>query len=480
MRKIIFFISFLASLIGFAQDGSLDMSFNFPGTISPETILKVQPDGKILLVERFIGRDGLIESTRISRLNSDGSYDMTFAMGIGITILPEVTTFAMQSDGKILIAGKGIFFKIGDTTKDNIDSFQNLTRLNQDGTLDESFAKVDLTGIETIAVLPDDKILIGGNFTKGVARLYSNGFLDPFFNSPINVKTRDESVSNIAIISPDNRILVTGNVFVNGIERRVFYLNSDGKLDTTFNEPLNIDWGDENSARPQFFAHEKNDNVLIGGTFRVFSESNETTGYNFIRLSPDGNLVTLFHPVPYTNECVLGIFPAALQDDGKIIMTGNECIDYYGTEFHGISRLNNDGSNDDIFNSGNGTNGPISNVAIQPDGKIIIVGYFNEFDGVAVPNIIRLTTERLSASEFDSLGLSIYPNPVADFLYLQYPEGMSDVDIDELEIYDVTMKKIDFDGLNNDVIDVSDFSAGVYVIKIKTDYSVYTSKFVKH
>lgn len=472
MRKIIFLISFLASLIGLAQDGSLDMSFNVQGPVSPETTLKVQPDGKIIVVERFSGSDGSVESTRITRLNSDGSYDITFAQGIGISIMPNVSTFAMQSDGKILIAGN--FFKVED------QQIGNLARLNQDGSVDASFSKVDLTGIEAIAVQPDDKILVGGSFSKGITRLYSNGFLDPFFNSPINIKSDGESISNIVLLPPDNKVLATGNVSINGTERRVFYLNSDGALDTTFNEPSNIDWAHGDGYRPQFLAREKNDNILIGWPFRVFSTPDESLGFNFIRLAPDGNITTIFHPVPYTNECVFGIFPAALQDDGKIIMTGNECIDYYGTEFHGILRLNNDGSPDDTFNPGHGTNGLISSVAIQPDGKIVIVGYFNEYDGIAVPNIIRLTTERLSTSQFNNTELSIYPNPVADFLYLHYPEGMSDIDIDELAIYDVTMKKIDFAGLNKDVIDVSGFSDGVYLIKIRTDNSIYTSKFVKH
>ncbi|UOK41720.1 MULTISPECIES: T9SS type A sorting domain-containing protein [Flavobacterium] len=473
MRKIIFLISFLASLIGFAQGGSLDFSFNFQGTVSPETILKIQPDGKLILLEKFRGIDDLTEYTKISRLYPDGSYDMTFSGGIGLIVFNEVSTLAIQSDGKILIAGN--FAKIED------GKVSRMARLNQDGSFDESFAEADYTGIETIAVLPDDKILIGGDFPEGIVRLYSNGGIDPFFESSIDSKPEGQSVSNIVVMKPDNKIIAAGHVTVNGIDRRVFMLNSDGALDTTFNEPLNIDWADGDLWRPQFLALDNKDNILIGWPFRVFSEPNEDLGFNFVRLSPNGNIVTYYHPTPITNDCVLGIFPAFLQDDGKIIMTGNECIDYYGTEFNGILRLNSDGSLDETFNPGNGIDGVISSVAVQPDdGKIIIAGSFNEYNGFAVPNLIRITTERLSTNGFDSTGFAIYPNPVADFLYIQFPDGISDADIDELEIYDVTMKKIDFDGLNEDVIDVSGFSEGVYLIKIKTIDSIYTSKFVKH
>jgi uncharacterized delta-60 repeat protein len=246
MRKIIFFISFLASSIGFAQDGSLDMSFNVPGPVSPETILKLQPDGKILLVERFFGRDVLIESTKISRLNPDGSYDQTFAQGIGMTSLSKVDAFAMQSDGKILVAGN--FLNVDGST------VNNLARLNQDGTLDDTFAKVDLIGIETMAIQSDDKILVGGSFAEGIARLYSNGFIDPFFNSPIAIKLEDESISNIVLVQPDNRVLAAGHVTVGGVERRIFYLNSDGGFDDSFNEPRNIDWTGGDAYRPKFLA----------------------------------------------------------------------------------------------------------------------------------------------------------------------------------------------------------------------------------
>ncbi|ESU27239.1 hypothetical protein FLJC2902T_22130 [Flavobacterium limnosediminis JC2902] len=480
MRKIIFLISFLASLVIYAQDGSLDISFNVQGQVSPETILKLQPDGKIILVERFTGGGGFVESTKINRLNPDGSYDLDFASGIGVTVYPEVKMIALQSDGKIIICGN--FDRLENTVTGNLAATGNLARLNQDGSLDTSFSKAPVRNIQTVVVQPDDKILIGGGFLRGIVRLYSNGDVDPFFRSPIDLSSfgiGGGSVLSNMVLLTDNRILAVGNVSIQGNVRRIFLMNSEGELDSNFYEPENIDWTNGDTWNPKFLTVEKTGNILIGWPFKVLSDTNDIIGYNFVRLDPNGNIMNVFQPHPYTDDCVLRVFPSALQDDGKIIIRGSECFDYYGYDFRGIGRLNADGLFDDTFSPGTGTNDYVTDTAVQSDGRIILVGYFTEFNGMLVNNIIRLNSSRLSSSEFNNTDMRVYPNPVTDNLYIQFPNNMNEIDIDELEVFDVTMKKIDFDGLNNDVIDVSDFSSGVYLLKVKTENSIFTSKFVK-
>jgi len=76
--------------------------------------------------------------------------------------------------------------------------------------------------------------------------------------------------------------------------------------------------------------------------------------------------------------------------------------------------------------------------------------------------------------------MRVYPNPVNDNLHILFPYNMTDTDITDLEIYDVTMKKINFNGLNKNAIDVSDFSDGVYMLKVRTESSTFTSMFVKN
>lgn len=67
------------------------------------------------------------------------------------------------------------------------------------------------------------------------------------------------------------------------------------------------------------------------------------------------------------------------------------------TRYHGIARINGDGSIDHSFGIGTGIQGTVNTVAVQADGKYIIAGNFTNFNdrfkAGAVSNIIRLNTD---------------------------------------------------------------------------------------
>src|SRR5690349_5004621 len=68
------------------------------------------------------------------------------------------------------------------------------------------------------------------------------------------------------------------------------------------------------------------------------------------------------------------VYSAAMQSDGKIMVTGY-FVEYNGTDAPGIARLNADGTVDNTFLPGTGPQGGfISHVAIQADGKILLFG----------------------------------------------------------------------------------------------------------
>ena len=88
---------------------------------------------------------------------------------------------------------------------------------------------------------------------------------------------------------------------------------------------------------------------------------------------------------------------AALQGDGKAIAAGQ--FKYLnGTLQQTIGRLNTDGSLDGSFVVGTGFsefgNPPtISKVAIQPDGKVLVLGNFTDYNGASQPRLARLNTD---------------------------------------------------------------------------------------
>ncbi|MEO8351226.1 MAG: Ig-like domain-containing protein, partial [Chthoniobacteraceae bacterium] len=151
-------------------DGDLDESF-IPGSEFHLAVasLALQADGKILAGGGYFGNVNGVETYGIVRFNANGSLDSTFnpGTGIGPWWTGQVSSIALQPDGKVLIAGS---FATFDGTNRN-----GVARINADGTLDFRFdpGAGANGGIASIALLPKGNILIGGNF------LAVNGFLGP-------------------------------------------------------------------------------------------------------------------------------------------------------------------------------------------------------------------------------------------------------------------------------------------------------------
>ena len=234
-------------------DGSLDGSFRDPNVNGTVDSIALQPDGKVLIGGEFT-RVGDEARGRVARLNADGSLDGSFAN-------PKVAggpvrSIALQPDGKVLIGGA--FNLIGTTTRIAI------TRLNSNGSLDGSFANPGLNGsLWFLTRQPDGKVLIGGEFTRiglrsrsRITRLDGNGSLDTNFKASAN-----NTVRTIALRS-NGRILIGGSFTeVDGEARsRTAGLNADGTIDRSFANPLTND-------QVYSVATESDGEVLLGGDF---------------------------------------------------------------------------------------------------------------------------------------------------------------------------------------------------------------------
>ena len=150
--------------------------------------------------------------------------------------------------------------------------------------------------------------------------------------------------------------------------------------------------------------------ILVGGFFEMLGGGGTgTTPRNRIgRLNADGSLDTSFNPgaQDYVRQF-------AVQSDGKIIVIG----DFTGlggatgtTARSRIGRLNADGSVDPDFNPG--ANGRVRRMAIQPDGKIVVVGDFTMLGGGGTGTTTRNRIGRLNAD--GSLDLGFDPGAGGD------------------------------------------------------------------
>ena len=223
--------------------------------------LALRDDGRVLIGGSFTIVNGVIRN-RIARLNADGGLDQTFLNGMA-GANNNVFSFAVQSDDRVLIGGSFTTF--------NGVSRNRIARLNADGSLDTTFLN-GMAGtngtVRSMAVQPDDRVLIGGDFGMvngvsrlGIARLNADGSLDTTF---LNGLPGPNLHVHTVALQDDGRVLIAGNfTMVNGVSRnQIARMNADGSLDTTFFNGL-----PGPSRGVSHLALQSDGRVLIGGFF---------------------------------------------------------------------------------------------------------------------------------------------------------------------------------------------------------------------
>lgn len=277
--------------------------------------------------------------------------------------------------------------------------------LAQDGSLDTTF-DVGLgtdANIETTTLQPDGKILIGGAFSSyngitqnRIARLNSDGSLDTSFNAG-GIGTNNSVLS--IIIQPDGKILVCGSFeFYNNIPvSKIIRLNTDGSLDSSFNNGTIV------SNYIYDMALQSDGKILIATQYNNTSRRIE-------RLNSDGTLDASFNLGIGTN---FDIFTIATLFDGKILIGGN-FTSYNSVSTGNIAKLNSDGTLDVSFNTGTGFNGYVHKMVVQSDNKILVGGYFSNYNGATVNNFTRINSDGSIDGSFNTgTGTSNYVLSIA-------------------------------------------------------------------
>ena len=388
-------------IIRLNSDGSKDTSFiTGTGFSYGVSSIVLQSDGKILVGGNFGTYKGLTENY-IIRLNLDGSKDTSFNTGTGVNAGFNyfVSIIVMQNDGKILVGG-GFYSYQGETER-------HLIRLNSDGSKQTSFNSG--TGFNGqgagFAIQSDGKILIGGDFysyqgitENKIIRLNADGSKDTSFNSGIGFNTSPYNQRNTATIGPikiqsNGKILVGGyfSYYKGVLESNIIRLNSDGSKDTSFVTGSGFD-NSVNSIEIQ-----NDGKILLGGVFYFYQG---ISANRIIRLNPDGSIDTSFNTGTGIDGFA-GVNIIKLQNDGKILVGGNFNM-YNGRTENSIIRLNSDGSKDTSFVTGTGFNVRVCTIVIQNDGKILVGGIFNSYNGITEYNIIRLNSNGTKDTSFIS------------------------------------------------------------------------------
>ncbi|MBP7513932.1 MAG: delta-60 repeat domain-containing protein [Flavobacteriales bacterium] len=418
------------------NDGSLDMAYA-PAVNDGTYSIVLQPDGKALIGGWFTDINGL---TRIgvARLLTTGAVDLTF--NAGSTVLGGVSGVALTSTGAILVGGyfnttngasTNYFVRLtstgavdgtfnlgagcdGNVVKVLVQTdgkviplgwfnrfdrriFHMVGRLNANGSPDTAFnpgTGVQLggqgysAGVLALARQSDGKLLVGGTFfgynkraQPGLVRVHTDGSLDASFDCGTNDLTY--MVVTAIVVQPDGKVLVGGGFSTfNGQPRGCLVrLNSDGSEDLSFS------LGGAGFANGiNALALQADGKVVVGGSMTTL---NGAPCDRIVRLNANGTVDPTFDPGTGPNgpvNCML------LQPDGKILV-GGSLTQVNGTQRGGFARLWSNGILDATFLGGSGISGPsprVLGMALQPDGKVVLVGDFTHCHGVARANLARV------------------------------------------------------------------------------------------
>lgn len=240
--------------------------------------------------------------------------------------------------------------------------------------------------MRSITVEDVDKLIIGGDFSSfnendcfGLVRISSDGQLDNSFN--IDNDFLNSAVNHSTLLD-DGSLIVTGFFvqYPSTGKNRIARLNDDGTVNEMFNAYTGFD---RTVLEMQVQGDGK---ILVGGDFSRF---HNTSSPRLIRLSSEGLIDPEFNVDQGFNDQVKTILPLT---DGKILV-GGDFTSFNNQAHNYIVRLNANGTIDETFQSGEGFNAAVNQFARLPDGKVLVVGAFTQYDGTEVFRILRLNND---------------------------------------------------------------------------------------
>jgi uncharacterized delta-60 repeat protein len=409
----------------FAPPALLDTTVYAPGNPGTPITVNLQPDGRLILGGIFTDVNppgGVLDGSHFAvvRLNADGTVDPTLVTNHRTGLEDFPTSFRRLSDGSVLIAFGSQYIP-----NDPAMHF-NLGRLFASGLLDANFT---LSSPEPDSILApgflcqdfvqsaDGKFFAFGNNVG--SKFLSNGGQDPTFPATALALQK-------ATALPDGKVLLSaGSDPQSTVFASVARLRIDGSLDSFGVSTDQVHRDPNDFSLFQIFVGS---HILAvqpdGKVLFLYFSSDEF--YHFVRLNADGSVdgsfagatlapIGLSTDYPYVFDPFAGglvqpffgvlsatvpLQDAQILSDGRIVLCG-QFTSYNGVSARGLVRLQSNGAIDNTFNIGGGAQWIattetssffpfVEAIEEQVDGKLLIAGTFEAFNGTALPGIASL------------------------------------------------------------------------------------------
>ena len=337
----------------FNQNGTLDADFNSAGVFthslgSGDTIgrsLAIQEDGKII-----VGGSTYDEGAKVAvlRLTTDGFLDSSFAADNGSLVLSvdegEIVSTGIQltATGDIALAAT-ITITI---TPESKFSYAFFAKINSDGVLDDSFGEEGQSSykdgtnsivVNTITVLSDDKILVGGSFTvdsvtqAGLLKINTDGSIDTTYATDGRSSLALGSTSSVihsSALNSDGDVIIAGAIN-NGDYDEAFVakIGDDGSLATDFSSSgiyrtnysvesvvYSVSLGDDDSISAVGFMTSATSKDIFVLTLSENSAT-QTTAITYIVTDIAGNDDVAYAAIALGNDILLAAGSSSNGDD---------------------------------------------------------------------------------------------------------------------------------------------------------------------
>lgn len=377
--KSVFFSAVVVffSLAAQGQAGSGDPNF-LVGQAANNTVRNISVDSndRIYITGEFTQFKGGA-AMRTVRLLPNGLVDATWVGSANGGVDGPVRGSALQPNKRLLIGG--LFNQVQGTAR------KNLARLDSNGALDPSFT-VGLGPNNEVTDISEanGRIGISGYFSQyngtavpTFAVLNSSGSLDPAFSYPTN-----GVVSRCILVRPNQQVYLGGSFtfFGSTAVGRLVRLLPNGQMDPTFQVGTGFNG-------PVDVLYEQPDGkLLVGGSF---------TSYQGV---PVGRIARLLPNGSLDPSCVVGVGASStvralsMDSQGRILL-GGQFLYFNGSYVLYVTRLMPNGTLDNTFSTGMGLNGTVEALAHQSDGKMLVGGNFTLFQTTTVVGrLVRLLT----------------------------------------------------------------------------------------
>ncbi len=412
MRSTALFVLFVAATMlsrsnaAYATSGDLDPTFGvdgvarttFSGTAGGSSIAR-QSDGKIVAA----GGEGAFETgdIAVARFDATGVLDPSFN-GTG-QVTTSVGAFhdgasqvLIQSDGKIVVVGTT------DTAADGSTSDVAVVRYNTDGTLDAGFGTggivtthVNAVNVAMAAALQsDDKIVVvgatsGSTFDELVLRYDAGGTLDSTFGTggivTLDFGGRGDQARDV-LVQPDGGIVLVGAsfngpLFLDGAVGTITRLDGLGTPDATFGTGGSVVFSPQPISIINNVVRQSDGKLVVlaatgtgGVAFRLLRF--DTAG------APDGGFTGAFIPFFITN---INADALALAPDGKFVVTGFFIGGFQSARVEADGTLDASYGNSGYINNIVGMSSVAIGAVVEPSSDILIVGSSQTDLGLGAP-----------------------------------------------------------------------------------------------